>query len=180
MVSIIILWDHCRICGPSSNKTSLWGAYLCTNSERNFTNAKRFAVPTYARRHTVPPSGCARSCVLPLTKLAGNQTHQLARYCLRQIVQDRQRSVFCDVSACRTRGVSGECIPTFREVVVKTLWFLQVSGRKYSTSFTASDPEYVNIYTVLFLDLFNIIFPVYAFIWIVWREDEEEKEEEAE
>ena len=70
-----------------------------------FTNAKRFAVPTYARRLTVPPSGCARSWVLPITNLAGDQTHQLARYCLRQIAQDRQRSIFCDVSASRTRFV---------------------------------------------------------------------------
>ena len=28
MVSIIILWDHCRICGPSLTETSLCGAYL--------------------------------------------------------------------------------------------------------------------------------------------------------
>jgi len=72
---------------------------------QNFTNANRFAVPTYARCLTVPPSGCARSWVLPLTNLAGEQTHQLARFCLRQIVQDKQRSLFCDVSACRIRGV---------------------------------------------------------------------------
>jgi len=28
MVSIIILWDHRRICGPSLTETSLCGAYL--------------------------------------------------------------------------------------------------------------------------------------------------------
>jgi hypothetical protein len=144
---------------------------------QNFTNAKRFAVPTYARRLAVPPSVCARSWVLPLTNLAGDQAHQLTRYWLWQIVQDRQQSLFCDVLACRTCGVTGKRFPTFREVVMKALWYLQVSGRKSPTSFTAADPEYVNIYTDLFVDLFNIIFPVCVFIWIVWREDDEEEEE---
>ena len=26
--NIVILWDHCRMCGPSLTETSLWGAYL--------------------------------------------------------------------------------------------------------------------------------------------------------
>ena len=41
---------------------------------QNFTNAKRYAVPTFASRLAVPPSGCARSWVLPLTNLAGDHT----------------------------------------------------------------------------------------------------------
>jgi len=28
MVGVIILWDHCRICGPSLTETSWWGAWL--------------------------------------------------------------------------------------------------------------------------------------------------------
>jgi hypothetical protein len=29
--NILILWDHCRICGPSLTETSLCGSYLYTN-----------------------------------------------------------------------------------------------------------------------------------------------------
>jgi hypothetical protein len=108
---------------------------------QNFTNAKRFAVPTYARCLTVPPSGCARSWLLPLTNPAGDRhinlralpatdrSRQAAFYIFRRFGMSHPRFVRRVVPGVSRGSSEGK-------------WFLQVSGRKYSTSFTAGDPEY--------------------------------------
>jgi hypothetical protein len=48
MVSIIILWDHRRICGPSLTETSLCAAYLCNQVHHQYIAP----IPVYANSPT--------------------------------------------------------------------------------------------------------------------------------
>jgi len=53
MVSIIILWDHLRICGPSLTETSLCGAYLypADGSSAFFRNMSTYSPNTWCLTH---------------------------------------------------------------------------------------------------------------------------------
>jgi len=144
--------------------------YVYTNSERNFTNREAVCSSDLRKApHSASISMRAKLVAFSNEPDCWSHTHTN----LRATACDRSSRTGSVLYSATFRhvapAVSGEWFPAFREVVMKAPWFLQVSGREYSTSFTASDPEYVNNYTVSFLDLFNIIFPVYVFIWIVWR-----------